>query len=183
MDNQKDKPYIEQYLLFWDGSNTPHHMINPLGKIPTHKDWQIMKQSIDEFYSLHTEHQIFDYNYSIDCNFSNLTSRDKDRIKNIVGQQAFIYILSSGTGIYKIGVSKYPETRLKTHQTSSPLVLKLIHSKKFANKQVAYMLENKILKKYINRNNEWLILSDRELDQVIYYIDNHSGDYNGRKTG
>lgn len=74
----------------------------------------------------------------------------------------YVYIISIGGGIYKIGRSIKPSERIASISTASPFSIKLINSF-FCND--SRITEQKLHKKYAKQNirGEWFALNDSEL--------------------
>ncbi len=85
-----------------------------------------------------------------------------------------VYLIGNKkAGLYKIGVSKSPNKRLKSNQTSCPFELEIINT--FPSKY-AYQIEKRLqkdfsyLKKDENENTikgEWFCLAQKQIDEFL----------------
>ncbi len=103
------------------------------------------------FYSLAGFDMIGDFLYK-----SRYTN--KDRYTN----ESFVYVMTSGGGMVKIGVSDIPEKRLRNLSTSHPFSLRITHKELVGTRTLAYAIEadaHGALSDF-RGNGEWFHVSD-----------------------
>ncbi len=97
----------------------------------------------------------------------------------------YVYLIGNkNAGIYKIGVARIPEKRLKSNQTSCPYKLEIIH---VFESNFAYKLEKVLqhdfsgFKRDVNENDiqgEWFCLTNKETDSFLSRCSTHEQNFN-----
>lgn len=75
-----------------------------------------------------------------------------------------IYLISDQEGKYKIGVSKNPKQRIKSHQTGNGSSLLLLF---YIETRIPYKIETVLKKHFKNKKTkgEWFILEENEISE------------------
>lgn len=84
----------------------------------------------------------------------------------------FIYIISNGDGLIKVGVSKNPKKRVKQLQTGNGEVLKLLFTEEFeCSRYELLQIESKI-HRYLSmhmcqkKTGEWFNISNTDIENI-----------------
>jgi predicted GIY-YIG superfamily endonuclease len=83
----------------------------------------------------------------------------------------YVYIISNGEGLIKVGVSKNPTKRVKQLQTGNGESLSLLFTEEFeCSRKELLKIENKIHKHLANicskKKGEWFEISNTNLEQI-----------------
>ena len=98
-----------------------------------------------------------------------LMSAPSQNTKPSKPQKGYVYLMKCN-GLYKIGITKKPKSRIQAYKTENPFEQKFIFCKLCENYLWA---ENTIKKKYGHKKkqgNEWLELSKDEVDSIKKFI-------------
>lgn len=164
---RKHKP--RQHIIFYD-EKIPY-IRNVSGHYLSHKEWEQVKEDIDEFYETYTKDAIIVANKEFEEYKDSLIPEGFTKVSSKKNNPSYLYVIKAGK-YYKIGYTSKLESRMKSIQTGNYNKIELI--KKFF--LYNYSEVERVLHEEFDEGRkvgEWFDLSEDDLNYIDAYIDEY----------
>ncbi len=167
--------------------NTLYRPVHPRGGEVSKKEWGMIKKRVDSFFKKVTGKARDDLNRLVQKENEELlrefkSCRNKSRLKKVAG---YVYLIKSKDDLFKIGISKSPDSRIKFLGVKLPFIIETIHRFRCDNSPKAeYKLHEHFRKNGKWVDGEWFRLSKIDVKKICSinaYLNNQFLDKKGRK--